>query len=190
MVSIKYWHVIVIIILIAISIRMGAQVSAVVPSMPAPLFPKGAIIIVITGFCPTGFSEVPSLNGLSLLGTIAVNGNIGTIGGSDNVVPTGNISTPIFNGNSLASHSHELPFQLNTTNPQYRQIGSGIFGTGTSRLASSQGTFSASSVNAPVAMSQSVSAGVPSGIISTPLFSGGSFDNRSRFMRVIFCSKN
>lgn len=198
---------------------------------------SGAIVIKLTGTCGTGYTEATELNGKTLIGTLAANGNIGTTGGSDTLTPTGTNSAPTFTGSALATHghaftgsalaththtftgsalathAHELPWQIPSTTT-IRQIAIATFGTGTSRAAtavSAAGT--ANTTSAAVALSQGVTAGTPAGsnssdsggtpsgsnavtsggtpagTVSAPTFTGASGENRSAFVRVIFCRK-
>jgi hypothetical protein len=50
--------------------------------------PAGLVTFVVSGSCPTGWSEVTALNGVMLRGTLAANGDVGTTGGSDTATPT------------------------------------------------------------------------------------------------------
>ena len=43
----------------------------------------GVIVMIASGTCPASFTEVAGLNGKTLFGTIAANGDVGTTGGSD-----------------------------------------------------------------------------------------------------------
>jgi len=152
--------------------------------------PTGALILKITGGCPQGTIENSSLNGNTFVGTITANGNVGTTGGSDNITPTGTIGALTFVGNALPTHSHELPFQIPTTTTT-RQLAPAIFGTGTSRVATGVSAAGVGNLtSAPVALTQSVTGGTPSGTIVSPSFTGFQFDNRSVFTRVIVCSVN
>lgn len=214
-----------------------ASISGNTGSGSTEVVPTGSILIIESGSCPTGYAESITLNGKFPVGTIASNADITTTGGNNNIIPTGTnsaltftgssattnavtggtpsgiISTPTFTGNALANHAHELPYQIPTPTT-IRQIAVATFGTGTSRAAtavSAAGT--ANTTSAAVALSQSVSAGTPSGTISTPIFTGSAlathshtltatgtintptftgnlFDNRPEFVRVIFCKKS
>ena len=219
--------------------------------------PAGVIVLILTGTCPTGFTEVAALSGKTIIGTVAANGDVGTTGGSDTITPAGSVSAPTFTGNAVSSslvsggtpagtiawpagvpthsgttatfsgnalgtHAHELPWQIPTTTT-IRQIAVATFGTGTSRAAtavSAAGT--ANTTSAAVALSQAVSAGTPAGTVnitsqgtiawpagvptftgsglathqhsttatgtnSAPTFTGTQFDNRSAFIKAIFC---
>lgn len=50
--------------------------------------PSGLISIVTSGICPAYWTEVTALNGVTLEGTLAANGDVGSTGGSDTVTPT------------------------------------------------------------------------------------------------------
>lgn len=137
--------------------------------------PAGAIGLITLGACPAGFSEVSALDGKTLIGTLAAHGNVGTTGGSDTVTPT-------FTGSVMPTHAHALPFNINGTSTINFQTSAG-FGTGPVSGEVMQLTPSFSVSTNPLALSQGVSAGTPAGTNSTE-------DNRSAFVRVIFCSKN
>ncbi len=68
--------------------------------------PAGAIVLIISGSCPAGFSEAADLDGFMLRGTVAANGDVGTTAGSDSIIPSGVNSAPTFTGSALAGHSH------------------------------------------------------------------------------------
>jgi len=244
--------------------------------------PAGLITITLTS-CPAGFDEATELNGITLVGTLAANGNVGTTAGNDNITPAGtnsalaftgssastnNVSagtpagtinslsftgnawsapaiawpagvpthtgtTASFTGNALATHAHELPFHGGTT----PRVTAG-YGTGTSIAGVRSLTNAAQTTAQAVLLSQAITAGTPSGSVSitsqgtiawpagiptigaytpvgtitapiftgsalgthghtvtatgtinTPSFTGTQFDNRSAFIRVIFCRK-
>lgn len=149
--------------------------------------PAGSIIFIDSGTCPTGYAEATALNGKTIIGTVAANGNVGTTGGSDTLTPAGSNSAPSFTGSAwaapavswpvnpptftgaaLAAHAHELPWQIPSTTT-IRQIAVATFGTGTSRAAtavSAAGT--ANTTSAAVALSEAKSAGTPAGTIAYP----------------------
>jgi len=68
--------------------------------------PAGAILLIASGTCPSGFVEETTLDGKALLGTLNAHADIGTTGGADNVTPAGTNSAPTFTGSALGTHSH------------------------------------------------------------------------------------
>lgn len=123
---------------------------------------------------PTGTVSTPTFTGTSNQSTSAV--SAGTPAGTNNAPAfagtqatlTGIVSQPTFTGSALATHAHELPWQIASTTT-IRQIAVATFGTGTSRAAtavSAAGT--ANTTSAAVALSQAVSAGTPAGTVSQP----------------------
>lgn len=142
------------------------------------------ILFVDTGSCPTGWSEL-SQSGNYVLLTVSGNADAGTSGGSNNYTPAGTNSTasftpigtvaaPVFTGSVLATHVHELPFQIPSTTTT-RQLAAATFGTGTSRAATAVSTTgTANTTSAAVALSQAISAGTPAGTNSAPTFTGNS----------------
>jgi hypothetical protein len=171
----------------------------------------GQITLILSGACPAGFSEVAALSGKTLIGTTAAAGNVGTTGGADSVVPSGTVAAPIFFGTSMGTHTHVLTglTQNVSAGTPTGTVGS-INATGTPTLVTSVAagqnvanfvhthpapTFTGVSMpthnHAPGTLANSaVSAGTPAGTIAAPAFTGVSFDNRSSFIRVIFCSKD
>src|SRR6266403_3232439 len=65
--------------------------------------PSGMIVLVLSGTCPTGFTEVTALNGKMLRMTVAGNGDVGTTGGNATITPTGAVSAPTFTGSSATT---------------------------------------------------------------------------------------
>lgn len=92
--------------------------------------------------------------------------------GTGTVTPLGTVAWPVgvptFSGSALATHAHELPWQIPSTTT-IRQIAVATFGTGTSRAAtavSAAGT--GNTTSAAVALSQAISAGTPAGTVAWP----------------------
>lgn len=171
----------------------------------------GQITLILSGTCPAGFSEVAALNGKTLVGTLAANGNVGTTGGSDTITPAGTVTAPVFTGSALPTHTHTLTglTQNVSAGTPTGTVGS-VNATGTPTLVAPVGagqnvanfvhthpppTFTGIVMpthnHAPGTLANSnTSAGTPAGTNSAPAFTGTSLDNRSAFVRVIFCSKD
>lgn len=180
--------------------------------------PAGVVVLIVSGTCPSGFVEETSLNGKMALGTLAANADIGTTGGSDNVTPAGTVSQPTFTGNALAGHSHTFTgsalaahghtystviahqhTQTVNTGTTGAQVGYGVdtstsgsqnTGLSTVSTGSASGSTTSDSAGTPAGTVSSDTAGTPGGTVSQPTFTGTSFDNRSAFVRVIFCRKS
>lgn len=166
--------------------------------------PSGAILIINSGSCPVGYTEVSSFNGKTLLGTLAANGDIGSTGGSDTLTPVGTISQPVFTGDPITdilNHTHGISindpghghltqrYPTATGGSSGFTIDTSMSGTpanNTLPVASSATGVTASSANP----SGGVASIIPSGIVSIPLFTGTQFDNRSAFIRCVFCRKD
>jgi hypothetical protein len=80
----------------------GAWSTATVGA-PAASIPAGLITFVVTGACPSGWSEVTALAGKTLSGTLTANADVGTTGGSDTITPAGTVAAPTFTGSSATS---------------------------------------------------------------------------------------
>ena len=144
----------------------------------------------------------------------------GTLAGVTVSAHTGANVTSVFTGTALAAHSHELPFQkVAGGTGVLRMLAPTIFGTGTSRAAESQSAAPvANTTAAAVLLSQGVSGGTPAGtiantvtqaaahtvgqgsfsgtpatltgVVAAPTFAGTQADNRSAYMKVLFCRAN
>lgn len=150
--------------------------------------PSGANIFIDSGTCPAGYTENTALNGKTLIGTLAANGNVGTTGGSDSLTPAGTISAI----NQVINHTHTV----SVTDPGHTHI-ERIINSGTAGAVGVQGASAASNANASNSPSASATTGIsastanPAGGVAsiTPTFTGNQFDNRSAFVRVIVCKK-
>lgn len=127
-------------------------------------------------FTPSGTiawpAAVPTFAGGA--GTVAAQsftGSSATSGATTGGTPAGTVTAPVFTGNALATHAHELPFQIASTTI-FRQIAAATFGSGTSRAATATQTHTANTTSAAVALSQAVTAGTPAGTNSAPTFTG------------------
>lgn len=152
--------------------------------------PSGVIVMIISGTCPTGFTEVAALNGKTIVGTVAANANVGTTGGSDTITPAGT-----FTGNAWTPPAIAWPAGV----PTYSGALGTLAVTAHTVVSTKQGT-SAGNV---VTTATHAFTGVPGGTVAWPAgvptigaytptgsFSGTQFDNRSAFVRAIFCSKD
>lgn len=150
--------------------------------------PSGAILLIDSGACPSGYSEVAGLDGKTIVGTLAANGNVGSTGGSDSITPQGSISAI----NQVINHTHTVT----VTDPGHTHV-ERIINSGTAGTVGVQGASAAANANASNAPTASSATGIsavtanPAGGVAsiTPTFTGTAFDNRSAFARVIFCRK-
>lgn len=76
--------------------------------------PSGLITLVVSGTCAAGWTEVVALSGKTLVGTVAANMDVGTVGGIDAIIPAGINSAPMFTGDVLATHTHAVGTFANT----------------------------------------------------------------------------
>lgn len=127
--------------------------------------PAGAILLIKSGTCPTGYTEESDLDGKTLIGTLAAHGDVGTTGGSDTIT-------------QVLNHTHPVTDPGHTHNQ-------GLRNSGTAGTAGIQG--------ASTANNATITNGVPSATtgITTANPAGGvaNIDNRSAFLKVIFCRK-
>ena len=153
-----------------------------------PPIPSGTITLNLTS-CPTGWTEVTELNGKMALGTLAANGNVGTTGGADNITPAGTNSALTFTGTlstTVVNHLHTLATGTGSTGNFSQVVGTvdtSSGGNGANPTQTALGTLSGNPTSGGVASY------TPAGTINTPTFTGTQFDNRSAFVRVIFCRK-
>lgn len=140
----------------------GAKTVAAAGSVSQPTFTgSSASTSAVSAGTPAGTVAAPTFTG-DVVSSTAV--SAGT--------PAGTNSVPTFTGSPLATHAHELPFQIPTTTTT-RQIAAATFGSGTSRAAtavSAAGT--GNTTSAAVALSEAKSAGTPAGTVTAPVFTG------------------
>ena len=72
---------------------------------PGQIVPSGAIILLISGSCPSNFTEVAALDGQMLFGTLNAHGDVGGTGGSNSITPAGTVAAPTFTGASDTTSS-------------------------------------------------------------------------------------
>jgi hypothetical protein len=185
-----------------------------VPWSAAGGVPSGLTAMVVSGSCPSGYTEVSALNGAMPYGTLNANGNIGTTGGADSVTPTVaslTAAAQTFTGSSATTSavSAGTPSGTNGT-AAFTPAGTvtpDTFGTtkfttsgsGTAAFTSVTGghvfTGTAGTVPAETftgsAMATHTHTLTATGTNGTSAVSGtlNSIDNRSAFVRVIFCTK-
>ncbi len=114
--------------------------------------PSGLITFVVSGTCPSGWTEVTGLAGRTLFGTLAANGDVGTTGGSDTVTASGTVSAPTFTGNALAGHAHTFTGSLLATHTHT----AGTLSAAAQTFTGSSTTVPAETVNSLTAAAQTV----------------------------------
>lgn len=147
----------------------------------------GQITLILSGTCPLGFSEVTALDGKTVIGTLAAHGDVGTTGGSDSITPAGTVSTPTISGTTSAV-SAGTP--AGTVSPiTATALAADLVLTGaTFKVADNAHTHPAPTFTGSALATHSHTQGTLAN--SAPTFAGSSFDNRSAFVKVIFCSKD
>lgn len=140
--------------------------------------PTGTIVLTLSLGCPAGFTNVAALDGKMPLGTLTSHANTGTTGGSDTLTPT-------FMGDALPGHQHETPFMVDDGNLVVGVTKSSVYGVGLDMPGYVQQLNNDGVTTSGIgsALTEDVSAGTPTGTNSTE-------DNRSAFVRVLFCAKN
>jgi len=160
----------------------------------ASSLPAGLIVLTLSS-CPSGFSEVSSLDGKFVLGTLAAHADVGTTGGADTISTVLNhthvtdVTDPghnhTQNSHNHTQDAHQHGMAEGTTD------GSGTFmDRSNAAAATSAVTDLATATNqAATATNQANTTGVTA---STQNPAGGvaTIDNRPAFVKVIFCSKD
>ena len=138
------------------------------PSGPAAVIPTGAIILTLGAACPAGFTMSTAFQGRMALGVASGATDVGATGGADSITPAGTIAwpggVPTFTGGAVTSSSASVG-------------------------ASGRGATSATLT--PMTHTHSVTAsGTVAWPASGPTLTGTSFDNRSAYVKVLFCQAN
>jgi hypothetical protein len=113
--------------------------------------PSGTIMLLVSGACPGGWSQITAADGKFLRVTTAAHTDVGTTGGSDGVTPSGTVSQPTFTGSS------------STTSAQTVSWPAGV------------PTETAVSAGTPAGTNGAITAGTPAGTNSAPAFSGSAW---------------
>jgi len=158
--------------------------------------PSGVVVMVASGTCPSGYTEVSALDGKMPLGTLDSHADVGGTGGANDITPAGtNSGTAV---SDHASHTHTYTDVVNHVHPYCSQ-------TATTGGASSyeHGAIDASSAATECSMlTNNPSGGVATGttagpgatlthtVSTQPTFAGTQFDNRSAYVKVIYCQKD
>ena len=160
-------------------------------------FPSGAIIMILSGTCPSSFTQVTALNGQFVQGTIAANGDVGTTGGNATITPAGTVTAPVFTGTSNQATSGTSAGTPQGTNAATATSGN----CAATNIAAGTGSTTACKATAPnLTVPAETFTGTifpahqhtltPAGTNSAPTFTGAAIDPRPPFTKVIFCSKN
>jgi hypothetical protein len=131
----------------------------------------GEIIIKLSGTCSTGFEEATELNGRTLIGTLAANGDVGTTGGSDSIT-------------QVLQHTHTVT----VTDPGHAHA----MNVGATDDTAAPFDRADAGTNASGAQATTATGGNFTGVTAAtanPAGSVASIDNRSAFIKVLFCRK-
>lgn len=152
--------------------------------------PSGAIILIISGTCPSGYAEETNLNGRTLIGTLAANADVGTTGGADTVTPSTHTGAAV---GDHASHTHTYTDVIAHTHVVTSQTAT--TGSATSYEHGTLDTSSAEAEVTEVTGSTGVATGTTAGpsaalthAVTQPA-THAAIDNRSAFVRLIACKK-
>ena len=143
--------------------------------------PAGMIGMIVTGSCPSSWTQVTALNGVMLQGTIAANGDVGQTGGSNSITATGTVSTPTFtgaqgttsatSGGTPAGTNGTVSFTPAGTNGTASFTPAGTNGT-TTTGATTGGTPAGTISALTTGPDSSTTGGVAKAIAQTPTFTG------------------
>jgi hypothetical protein len=194
---------IVVILLVLVYVLLRAQTSSIPTTNWVTnqgyitAVPSGLVTFIVSGTCPIGWTQVSSLNGVMLRGTLVANGDVGGNGGNATITPTGTISTPIFTGSQSTTSATSAGTSTGTNGT------SSVTTTSGSKAGSSAGAYTAiggsavgSSFSVPAqiftgsAMATHTHTITPTGTISIPTFTGVAIDPSPMYKKVIFCSAN
>ena len=140
--------------------------------------PSGAMVLIESGACPAGTTESTTMNGVTVIGTLTANGNVGTTGGADSLTPAGtNTGGGVSAHTGTAVADHPSHTHTSASAPATPDLFTSLTTTaGVGMLTGGPSATLTHSVTQPAAHS-----------VTQPTFTGVAFDNRSAFRRVIFC---
>lgn len=181
--------------------------------------PAGIVVLSLSS-CPTGYAEVASVSGKTVIGTVAANGDVTTTGGSDSLTPAGTNATATFTGTlaslthsgtavadhashthtytDVIAHTHTIPVGAtdDTAAPFDRaDAGTNASGANATTASGSTGAAQGTTAGPNATLTHSVTqpsahSYTPQGTVSAATFTGTAGENRSAFVRVIFCQKS
>jgi len=167
--------------------------------------PSGVIVLISSGACPSGFTEVTALNGKMLRGTLAANGDVGGTGGNATITPTGTNSTVSFtpagtNGTvSFTPVGTNAAISAGTPAGTISALTTGADSSttgGVAKAIAQTPTFTGSALGTHNHTFTGTSGTVPaetftgsSGTVPAETFTGNAIDPSPSYVKVIFCSK-
>ena len=167
--------------------------------------PAGSILLIKSGTCPAGYEEDTDLNGRTVIGTLAANGNVGTTGGADSITPSAHAGTAVsaHAGTAVAdhpshthtytdviAHTHTIPVgATDDTSAPFDRADAGTNASGANAATATGSTGVAQGTTAGPSATLTHSVTQPSNHTVTQPSDHASLDNRSAFARVIFCRK-
>jgi hypothetical protein len=164
--------------------------------LTTPTAPAGLITLVTSGVCPTGYSELSALAGKTLIGTTAANGDVGATGGTDTITPAGTNQALTFTGSSAntSAVTAGTPAGTNAASATTGNCAATNLAIGTGATTACKATAPNLTVSAQTftgsALGTHLHAVTATGTINTPTFTGTPGDNRSAYIKVIFCKKD
>jgi hypothetical protein len=155
-VIVPLWRLVLVFVLsLALVVTLTGQVL-----IPGGTVPSGGIIMVSSGGCPSGWSELTEARGRYVVGVPASGTLLATVGSA--MTDAQNLSvTPTFTGSTLAAHQHAVPVSRNssrlTASVPYGANGTSHSNGDYANVAASTGT------DTGFMLSESVSGGTPAG---------------------------
>lgn len=139
---------------------------------PGSSLPTGLVAMILSGTCPSGWSEVAALNGKMIRGTLAANGDVGTTGGSATITPSGTVSTPTLTMNSYTpAGSVTAPTFTGTANQTTSATSAGT-PAGTNAATATSGNCAATNIAAGTGSTTACKATAPNLTVPAETFTG------------------
>jgi len=144
-----------------------------------PLLPSGIVALILSGSCPSGWSEVAALNGKMLRGTVAANNDVGTSGGNSTITPTGSVAAPTFTGNAgtvpaetFTGNAGTVPAQTFTGSSATTSAVSAGTPAGTNGASATSGNCAATNIAAGTGSTTACKATAPNLTVTAQTFTG------------------
>jgi hypothetical protein len=166
--------------------------------------PAGLILMSATT-CPLGWTEQTAFANRVPLATTVAAGDAGSTGGSNDITPAGTVSQPTFAGTSssvVLNHTHTVtvtdPGHTHVVTSQTATTGGatsyehGVLDTSSAEAEATEVTASGTTgISASTANPAGGAASyTPAGTVSQPTFAGTQFDNRSAYVKLVYCKKD
>ena len=134
--------------------------------------PSGMVAFVVSGSCPSGWTEVTALDGVMLRGTLAAHGDVGAAGGHSTITPSGAVSQANFTGASDTTSAVSAGTPAGTNGTATTGATSGGTPAGTNAASATSGNCASTNIAAGTGSTTACKATAPNLTVTAQAFTG------------------